>query len=299
MRWLKRLLITLLILVLLPAAAFWGLKQNFPGENLAQVLEAQALSQAQVPLKVAPLQLGWTQLELPEVAMLPPATWQRAPQVKLLVLNQLRAPFLPLLSRDALLEGDMHGGSVELRASGLPQPYQVQAQVKDVQLNRVPLVALFPYGTISGRTSAELEIRNVTELLNRQAALPVGDLKGDIQNLRLRLSGLDLILPGMVVPDLVWPLIRYDVTLGDQVVLNELTLQGSVNGTVTGTIRPNVQKPVESQIDLRAQITLPAEILQSLGPLALMLRPYQCGVELRVRLQGTPARPITRPGACS
>lgn len=299
MRWLKRLLITLLILILLPAAAFWGLKQNFPGDNVAQVLEAQALSQAGLPLKVAPLQLGWTQLELPEVALLPPATWRQAPQVKLVVLEQLRAPFLPLLSQEARLEGEMHGGSLKLTASGLPQPHQVRAQLEGLQLNRMPLVALFPYGTLSGTVSTEVEVRNVTPLLRRQTSLPEGDLKGNITNLRVRLSGLDLILPGMVVPDLVWPLIRYDVTLGEQWVLNELTLQGSVNGTVTGTIRPNVQKPADSQLDLRAQITLPAEILQTLGPLALMLRPYQCGVELRVRLQGTPARPITRPGACS
>ncbi len=299
MRWLKRLLITLLILILLPAAAFWGLKQNFPGDNVAQVLEAQALSQAGLPLKVAPLQLGWTQLELPEVALLPPATWRQAPQVKLVVLEQLRAPFLPLLSQEARLEGEMHGGALKLTASGLPQPHQVRAQLEGLQLNRMPLVALFPYGTLSGTVSTEVEVRNVTPLLRRQTSLPEGDLKGNITNLRVRLSGLDLILPGMVVPDLVWPLIRYDVTLGEQWVLNELTLQGSVNGTVTGTIRPNVQKPADSQLDLRAQITLPAEILQTLGPLALMLRPYQCGVELRVRLQGTPARPITRPGACS
>jgi type II secretion system protein N len=298
-RWLKRLTLLLLLVILIPVGAFWGLKQSFPGETIAQKMEQYASQQSGIPFKLAPLQLGWTALEFPELAMLTPPGWRSGPPLKMLVLEQARAPFAALPQLEGRVEGQVHGGTLQVKISPLPQPQTAQIQLQSVQLQRVPLVALFPYGTISGELSSELEVNNLAALLQRKTSLPQGELQGNLSNLRVRLAGLDLLLPGSIFPDLVWSRVHYELELGEQVVLRQVEFEGSVEGSLSGTVRPNLKRPSASQLDLKVQLKIPAELLQALGPLALVLRPYQCGVELRVRVQGSPERPVTRPGVCS
>ncbi len=65
MKWILRLFLLFLAVPFLAVIVFWGLKNNFPGDSLADMLEQQAKGRFGVPLQVSPVQLKWQGIHIP------------------------------------------------------------------------------------------------------------------------------------------------------------------------------------------------------------------------------------------
>ena len=69
MKWILRLFLLFLAVPFLAVIVFWGLKNNFPGDSLSDMLEQQAKGRLD-PSPGQPCSLKWQGIHVPEVALL-------------------------------------------------------------------------------------------------------------------------------------------------------------------------------------------------------------------------------------
>ena len=286
MRFLKRLLLFIIGLLLIFVLAFWGFKENFPGKSIADALQLRLTTQTGIPVEIEALELGWLKVSTAEIAFRTPEWLAATPDLRLLILENVEAPFLPLItSGKAKILGKLHGGTIEV-STDLQSRKMLDISLAGVELEQVPLIAALPYAFVSGSLSFSSQIENINALQNQQARFPEGKLKGRLSNAQIRIAGGAALL-NLQIPELDFSEVLFDVQFGPLIAIRKIQIKGSLDGTIEGTIRLNEKRPQMSLIDLNIELTPSADLKEEISSFSTMLRSFQCGETIKVNLKGS------------
>ena len=286
MRFLKRLLLFIIGLLLIFVLAFWGFKENFPGKSIADALQLRLTTQTGIPVEIEALELGWLKVSTAEIAFRTPEWLAATPDLRLLILENVEAPFLPLItSGKAKILGKLHGGTIEV-STDLQSRKMLDISLAGVELEQVPLIAALPYAFVSGGLSLSSQIENINALQNQQARFPEGKLKGRLSNAQIRIAGGAALL-NLQIPELDFSEVLFDVQFGPLIAIRKIQIKGSLDGTIEGTIRLNEKRPQMSLIDLNIELTPSADLKEEISSFSTMLRSFQCGETIKVNLKGS------------
>ena len=286
MRFLKRLLLFIIGLLLIFVLAFWGFKENFPGKSIADALQLRLTTQTGIPVEIEALELGWLKVSTAEIAFRTPEWLAATPDLRLLILENVEAPFLPLItSGKAKILGQLHGGTIEV-STDLQSRKMLDISLAGVELEQVPLIAALPYAFVSGGLSLSSQIENINALQNQQARFPEGKLKGRLSNAQIRIAGGAALL-NLQIPELDFSEVLFDVQFGPLIAIRKIQIKGSLDGTIEGTIRLNEKRPQMSLIDLNIELTPSADLKEEISSFSTMLRSFQCGETIKANLKGS------------
>jgi len=286
MRFLKRLLLFIIGLLLIFVLAFWGFKENFPGKSIADALQLRLTTQTGIPVEIEALELGWLKVSTAEIAFRTPEWLAATPDLRLLILENVETPFLPLItSGKAKILGQLHGGTIEV-STDLQSRKMLDISLAGVEIEQVPLIAALPYAFVSGSLSLSSQIENINALQNQQARFPEGKLKGRLSNAQIRIAGGAALL-NLQIPELDFSEVLFDVQFGPLIAIRKIQIKGSLDGTIEGTIRLNEKRPQMSLIDLNIELTPSADLKEEISSFSTMLRSFQCGETIKVNLKGS------------
>jgi len=286
MRFLKRLLLFIIGLLLIFVLAFWGFKENFPGKSIADALQLRLTTQTGIPVEIEALELGWLKVSTAEIAFRTPEWLAATPDLRLLILENVETPFLPLItSGKAKILGQLHGGTIEV-STDLQSRKMLDISLAGVEIEQVPLIAALPYAFVSGGLSLSSQIENINALQNQQARFPEGKLKGRLSNAQIRIAGGAALL-NLQIPELDFSEVLFDVQFGPLIAIRKIQIKGSLDGTIEGTIRLNEKRPQMSLIDLNIELTPSADLKEEISSFSTMLRSFQCGETIKVNLKGS------------
>jgi len=286
MRFLKRLLLIIIGLLLVIVLAFWGFKENFPGKSIANAIQLRLTTQTGIPVEIEALELGWLKVSTPEIALRTPRWLAATPDVRLLIIENVEALFVPLItSGKAKILGQLHGGTIEVYTD-LQSRKMLDISLTGVKLERVPLIAALPYAFVSGRLSLSSQIENINALYSQQAQFPEGKLQGRLLDAEIRISGGGDLLD-IQLPDLDFSEVLFDLQLGPLIAVRKIQIKGSLEGMIEGTIRLNEKRPRMSLIDLNIELTPSPALKEEISNFGSMLRSFQCGETIKVNLKGT------------
>jgi type II secretion system protein N len=286
MRFLKRLLLIIIGLLLVIVLAFWGFKENFPGKSIANAIQLRLTTRTGIPVEIEALELGWLKVSTPEIALRTPRWLAATPDVRLLIIENVEALFVPLItSGKAKILGQLHGGTIEVYTD-LQSRKMLDISLTGVKLERVPLIAALPYAFVSGRLSLSSQIENINALQSQQAQFPEGKLQGRLLDAEIRISGGGDLLD-IQLPDLDFSEVLFDLQLGPLIAVRKIQIKGSLEGMIEGTIRLNEKRPRMSLIDLNIELTPSPALKEEISNFGSMLRSFQCGETIKVNLKGT------------
>jgi type II secretion system protein N len=286
MRFLKRSLLFIIGLLLFIVLSFWGFKENFPGKSIANAIQLRLTTQTGIPVEIEALELGWLKVSTPEIALRTPRWLAATPDVRLLIIENVEALFVPLItSGKAKILGQLHGGTIEVYTD-LQSRKMLDISLTGVKLERVPLIAALPYAFVSGRLSLSSQIENINALQSQQAQFPEGKLQGRLLDAEIRISGGGDLLD-IQLPDLDFSEVLFDLQLGPLIAVRKIQIKGSLEGMIEGTIRLNEKRPRMSLIDLNIELTPSPALKEEISNFGSMLRSFQCGETIKVNLKGT------------
>ena len=286
MRLLKRLLLFIIGLLLVIVLAFWGFKENFPGKSIANAIQLRLTTQTGIPVEIEALELSWLKVSTPEIALRTPRWLAATPDVRLLIIKNVEALFVPLItSGKAKILGQLHGGTIEVYTD-LRSRKMFDISLTGVKIEQVPLIAALPYAFVSGRLSLSSQIENINALQSQQAQFPEGNLQGRLIDAEIRISGGGYLL-GIQLPDLDFSEVLFDLQLGPLIAVRKIQIKGSFDGMIEGTIRLNEKRPRMSLIDLNIELTPSPALKDEISNFGTLLRSFQCGETIKVNLKGT------------
>ena len=286
MRLLKRLLLFIIGLLLVIVLAFWGFKENFPGKSIANAIQLRLTTQTGIPVEIEALELSWLKVSTPEIALRTPRWLAATPDVRLLIIKNVEALFVPLItSGKAKILGQLHGGTIEVYTD-LRSRKMFDITLTGVKIEQVPLIAALPYAFVSGRLSLSSQIENINALQSQQAQFPEGNLQGRLIDAEIRISGGGYLL-GIQLPDLDFSEVLFDLQLGPLIAVRKIQIKGSFDGMIEGTIRLNEKRPRRSLIDLNIELTPSPALKDEISNFGTLLRSFQCGETIKVNLKGT------------
>ena len=286
MRLLKRLLLFIIGLLLVIVLAFWGFKENFPGKSIANAIQLRLTTQTGIPVEIEALELSWLKVSTPEIALRTPRWLAATPDVRLLIIKNVEALFVPLItSGKAKILGQLHGGTIEVYTD-LRSRKMFDITLTGVKIEQVPLIAALPYAFVSGRLSLSSQIENINALQSQQAQFPEGNLQGRLIDAEIRISGGGYLL-GIQLPDLDFSEVLFDLQLGPLIAVRKIQIKGSFDGMIEGTIRLNEKRPQMSLIDLNIELTPSPALKDEISNFGTLLRSFQCGETIKVNLKGT------------
>ena len=122
MRLLKRFVLLLTGSAMILGLVFWGFKQNFPGKTIADVARIRLTAQTGIPFEIQDLELEWNKITTPEIALRTPRWLTGFPDLRLLVLENIEAPFASIITSGKLkVLGQVHEGAIEISTDLLTQ----------------------------------------------------------------------------------------------------------------------------------------------------------------------------------
>ena len=285
MWFLKRFALFLIGLVLILVLAFWGFKHNFPGKSIANAVQVRLSTQTGIPFEIEAFELGWLKVSTPEIALRTPKWLTGFPDLRLLVLENIEAPFASIITSGKVkMLGQVHEGAIKVTTDLLTQKI-LDFSINGLQCERVPLFSLVPYAFVSGVLSLTAHIENFYALL-MQARFPEGSLKGKLSDARIRISS-GTALMDLQLPELDLSEVYFYLQLGPLIHIKKIELQGSLAGTIDGTIQLNDKRPQMSLIDLNMQLTPSPSLKKELSTYSTMLRTFQCGETIKINLKGS------------
>ncbi|MDP7157516.1 MAG: type II secretion system protein GspN [SAR324 cluster bacterium] len=297
MRWGLRMLFGLIGTLGVALAGLIGLGVGFPERQLAETLARHLQAQTGIPVEISSVQLGWSRITLPEVAFRTPPAWSEAPSVRLLVLESLELSYWPLLvSWQAQLSLRSHGG--EMQVSAKLDGSAVDLQMTGVELGRMPLSSVAPWGTVAGILSFAGNLVEPLLLQQTPPQIPQGDFSGSLRDVRIQFKAATLEQLGVTLPGLTLDEVGFKGTIGSNLTA-DVQFKGMLTGTLSGWMRLNPARPQNSLLNLRVQLNLNPELRQQLGSAALLLRGFQCGTTVSLKIEGTVAQPLTKKGECA
>jgi len=295
-RWGLRFLFGLLGTLGVVLAGLIGLGAGLPERQLAETLARHLQAQTGVPVEIGGIQLGWTRITLPEVAVRTPPSWTEVPSIRLVVLESLELPYWPLLvSGQAQLSLRSHGGQglVEAPLDGS----DVAWAFSGVELGHMPLSAISAWGTVGGRLSFAGNLNQPLLLQQSPPQIPQGDFSGSVEQVRIQFKEAMLEELGVALPELTLDEVVFTGTIGSNLT-TDVQFRGMLTGILKGWVRLNPDRPKHSLLNLRVNLNLNPEVRQKLGAAALLLRGFQCGTSLNLKIEGTVARPLAKKGKC-
>ena len=264
---------------------FWGFKQNFPGKTIADAVRIRLTAQTGIPFEIQDLELGWNKISTPEIALRTPKWLTGFPDLRLLVLENIEAPFASIITSGKVkMLGQAHEGAIKVSTDLLTQK-MLDFSINGLQCERVPLFSLVPYVFVSGVLSLTAHIENFYDL-QKQARFPEGSLKGKLNDAHIRISG-GTALMDLQLPELDLSEVYFNLQLGPLIHIKKIELQGSLAGTIDGTIQLNDKRPQMSLIDLNMQLTPSPSLKKELSTYSTMLRTFQCGETIKINLKGS------------
>ena len=264
---------------------FWGFKQNFPGRTIADAVRIRLTAQTGIPFEIQDLELGWNKISTPEIALRTPKWLTGFPDLRLLVLENIEAPFASIITSGKVkMLGQVHEGAIKVSTDLLTQK-MLDFSINGLQCERVPLFSLVPYAFVSGVLSLTAHIENFYDL-QKQARFPEGSLKGKLNDAHIRISG-GTALMDLQLPELDLSEVYFNLQLGPLIHIKKIELQGSLAGTIDGTIQLNDKRPQMSLIDLNMQLTPSPSLKKELSIYSTMLRTFQCGETIKINLKGS------------
>ena len=264
---------------------FWGFKQNFPGKTIADAARIRLTAQTGIPFEIQDLELGWNKISTPEIALRTPKWLTGFPDLRLLVLENIEAPFASIITSGKVkMLGQAHEGAIKVSTDLLTQK-MLDFSINGLQCERVPLFSLVPYVFVSGVLSLTAHIENFYDL-QKQARFPEGSLKGKLNDAHIRISG-GIALMDLQLPELDLSEVYFNLQLGPLIHIKKIELQGSLAGTIDGTIQLNDKRPQMSLIDLNMQLTPSPSLKKELSTYSTMLRTFQCGETIKINLKGS------------
>ena len=264
---------------------FWGFKQNFPGKTIADAARIRLTAQTGIPFEIQDLELGWNKISTPEIALRTPKWLTGFPDLRLLVLENIEAPFASIITSGKVkMLGQAHEGAIKVSTDLLTQK-MLDFSINGLQCERVPLFSLVPYVFVSGVLSLTAHIENFYDL-QKQARFPEGSLKGKLNDAHIRISG-GTALMDLQLPELDLSEVYFNLQLGPLIHIKKIELQGSLAGTIDGTIQLNDKRPQMSLIDLNMQLTPSPSLKKELSTYSTMLRTFQCGETININLKGS------------
>ena len=285
MRLLKRFVLLLTGSAMILGLVFWGFKQNFPGKTIADAVRIRLTAQTGIPFEIQDLELGWNKISTPEIALRTPKWLTGFPDLRLLVLENIEAPFASIITSGKVkMLGQVHEGVIKVSTDLLTQK-MLDLSINGVQSELVPLFSLVPYAIISGILSLTAHIENFYDL-QKQARFPEGSLKGKLNDAHIRISG-GTALMDLQLPELDLSEVYFNLQLGPLIHIKKIELQGSLAGTIDGTIQLNDKRPQMSLIDLNMQLTPSPSLKKELSSYSTMLRTFQCGETIKINLKGS------------
>ncbi|MCS5547416.1 MAG: type II secretion system protein GspN [SAR324 cluster bacterium] len=285
MRLLKRFVLLLTGSAMILGLVFWGFKQNFPGKTIADAARIRLTAQTGIPFEIQDLELGWNKISTPEIALRTPKWLTGFPDLRLLVLENIEAPFASIITSGKVkMLGQVHEGAIKVSTDLLTQK-MLDFSINGLQYERVPLFSLVPYAFVSGVLSLTAHIENFYDL-QKQARFPEGSLKGKLNDAHIRISG-GTALMDLQLPELDLSEVYFNLQLGPLIHIKKIELQGSLAGTIDGTIQLNDKRPQMSLIDLNMQLTPSPSLKKELSTYSTMLRTFQCGETIKINLKGS------------
>ena len=264
---------------------FWGFKQNFPGKTIADAARIRLTAQTGIPFEIHDLELEWNKISTPEIALRTPKWLTGFPDLRLLVLENIEAPFTSIITSGKVkMLGQVHEGAIKVSTDLLTQK-MLDFSINGLQCERVPLFSLVPYAFVSGVLSLTAHIENFYDL-QKQARFPEGSLKGKLNDAHIRISG-GTALMDLQLPELDLSEVYFNLQLGPLIHIKKIELQGSLAGTIDGTIQLNDKRPQMSLIDLNMQLTPSPSLKKELSTYSTMLRTFQCGETIKINLKGS------------
>ena len=264
---------------------FWGFKQNFPGKTIADAARIRLTAQTGIPFEIQDLELGWNKISTPEIALRTPKWLTGFPDLRLLVLENIEAPFASIITSGKVkMLGQVHEGAIKVSTDLLTQK-MLDFSINGLQYERVPLFSLVPYAFVSGVLSLTAHIENFYDL-QKQVRFPEGSLKGKLNDAHIRISG-GTALMDLQLPELDLSEVYFNLQLGPLIHIKKIELQGSLAGTIDGTIQLNDKRPQMSLIDLNMQLTPSPSLKKELSTYSTMLRTFQCGETIKINLKGS------------
>ena len=264
---------------------FWGFKQNFPGKTIADAARIRLTAQTGIPFEIQDLELGWNKISTPEIALRTPKWLTGFPDLRLLVLENIEAPFASIITSGKVkMLGQVHEGAIKVSTDLLTQK-MLDFSINGLQYERVPLFSLVPYAFVSGVLSLTAHIENFYDL-QKQARFPEGSLKGKLNDAHIRISG-GTALMDLQLPELDLSEVYFNLQLGPLIHIKKIELQGSLAGTIDGTIQLNDKRPQMSLIDLNMQLTPSPSFKKELSTYSTILRTFQCGETIKINLKGS------------
>ena len=264
---------------------FWGFKQNFPGKTIADAVRIRLTAQTGIPFEIQDLELGWNKISTPEIALRTPKWLTEFPDLRLLVLENIEAPFASIITSGKVkMLGQVHEGVIKVSTDLLTQK-MLDFSINGLKYERVPLFSLVPYAFVSGVLSLTAHIENFYDL-QKQARFPEGSLKGKLNDAHIRISG-GTALMDLQLPELDLSEVYFNLQLGPLIHIKKIELQGSLAGTIDGTIQLNDKRPQMSLIDLNMQLTPSPSLKKELSTYSTMLRTFQCGETIKINLKGS------------
>ena len=286
----KQVLLLILGVLLIIVLAFWGFKENFPGKSIANALQLYLTTQTGIPVEIEALELGWLKVRTPKIALLTPEWLSATPDIRLLIIENVEALFVPLIiSGKAKMLGQLHGGTIEAYTDFRSQK-MLDISLTGVKIQQVPLITTLPYALVSGRLFLSSQIEKINTLQNEQSQFPEGIVQGRLLDAEIRISGGGDLL-GIQLPELYFTEVLFDLQLGPLIDVRKIQIKGSLEGMIEGTIRLNEKRPQMSLIDLNIQLTPSPALKEEISNFGTMLRSFKCGETIKINLTGTINRP--------
>jgi hypothetical protein len=123
-------------------------------------------------------------------------------------------------------------------------------------------------------------------------------LSGSLRDVRIQFKAATLEQLGVTLPGLTLDEVGFKGTIGSNLTA-DVQFKGMLTGTLSGWMRLNPARPQNSLLNLRVQLNLNPELRQQLGSAALLLRGFQCGTTVSLKIEGTVAQPLTKKGECA
>jgi len=274
-----------------------GFQQNFPGKALSDAVQQELESQTGFPIQITPVRLAWDHIEIPEVAFFSPEWMTELPRTRLFVIEQIKLSYLPLLLGKPLqLHANIHEGEF-LLSTNIRKPQSLKFSLKNLDLKRMPLSSVLPYAIPSGIFSFEGEIPKINMDMTQ---IQKGSFSGDLKNFQIKWKPQEEPLSGLKLPDLALSRVHLQARMGNIVEIDELKLEGDLQGTLDGKIRVSPKQIQNSQVLLHTKFQVAPKILAELGAMKLLLKGFQCGETLDMQISGTLSQLKTpKRGSCS
>jgi len=286
MRIIKQLSFLLAGLVLILVLAFWGFKQNFPGESIANTLQVILTTRTGIPFEIQKIEMGWSKISTPGIVLRTPKWMPGIPDIRMLILEKLEVPFSTIItSGNANLSGQIHDGALHI-STELVRQKALKLSITRLNIERTPLFSLIPYTSVSGLLSLSTHIENFFALQQKKAKFPEGNIKGKLINTYIRFSEGTAFMP-LKLPEFNLSEVMFDVQLGQRIQIKKIKFQGSLEGIIDGNIKLNEKHPKMSLIDLNIQVKLSPAFKKGLGSAKLFLGSFQCGEIIKINLKGT------------